>query len=90
MRWAVWPIWHAKGGLEGEELKLIPLLLSAGMTERVCGGMTIRPTSADSDAESACSEKAACMTISPSGRALATGIALLRKLLINTVFRAAT
>src|ERR1019366_6773316 len=46
LRWAVWPIWHGKGGLEKEELKSIPPLLSAGASERVSGGMTIRPATA--------------------------------------------
>ena len=51
--------------------------------------MTIRPTTSGGDAQGIGSEKAACLSISPSGRALGAGIALLRKMLVDTVLRGA-
>ena len=86
-RWAVWPIWHAIGGLDEDDLTRIPPLLSAGKDEQVRGGITIRPTVPEGDALGASCDKAACVTIGASGRALAAGIGRLRDFLTGTIFR---
>ena len=88
-RWAVWPIWHAKGGVEKGDTEAIVPLLPAGRNELVRGGITIRPVAAGSDAEIDTSDRAACLTIAPSGTALGGGIMLLRNLLARTVLRGA-
>ncbi len=89
LRWAVWPIWHAKGGLEKEDIAAITPLLSEGRNEFVRGGISIRPVAADGGPQSESSDKAACLTIGPSGRALGSGIGLLRDLLVHNVLRGA-
>lgn len=89
LRWAVWPIWHAKGSLEPGDVDSIEPLLSAGRNELVRGGITIRPVAADGAAQSTSSDKAACVTIGASGNALGGGIGLLRDLLIDKVLRGA-
>ena len=89
LRWAVWPIWHAKGSLEPGDVNSIEPLLSAGRNELVRGGFTIRPVAADGAAQSTSSDKAACVTIGASGNALSAGIGLLRDLLIDKVLRGA-
>jgi hypothetical protein len=84
-RWAVWPIWHAKGGLEVGDIEAIGPLLPAGKSELVRGGITIRPVAAGGAAEIEASDWAACVTIAPSGAGLGSGIALLRDQLVRII-----
>jgi len=88
-RWAVWPIWHASGGLDNLDLEAIAPLIPAGKNELVRGGVTIRPVGAEGEAQLKSSDSAACLTLGPSGDALARGIELLRDLLTNTVMHGA-
>ena len=90
LRWAVWPIWQAKGGLEREDLHSIPPLLPSGAREFVRGGMTIRPVVAGGSAQSECSDKAASVTVGASGDALRDGIALLRDVLVHRILHKTT
>jgi hypothetical protein len=86
-RWAVWPIWHAKGGLSPGDMPSIARLLSHGKSELVRGGITIRPVPPDAEAQCVRSPKAGSVTIGASGSALGVGIGLLRDLLIGTILR---
>jgi hypothetical protein len=77
-RWAVWPIWHARGGLEPGEPDEVAALLHAGQTEMVKGGITIRPALPGSDADLDWVPNAGCFAVGASGSALKTGIEELR------------
>lgn len=86
-RWAVWPIWHAEGGLVDADVGAIAERLSAGHRELVRGGIALRPVAAGGAAELTRNDQAACLTIAPSGEELRRGIELLRGLLETTVLR---
>jgi hypothetical protein len=88
-RWAVWPIWHAKGGLWPSDMHSIAPLLIHGQNELVRGGITIRPVTPDADAQSVHTHQAGCVTIGASGSALRGGIVMLRELLVDTILRGA-
>jgi hypothetical protein len=88
-RWAVWPIWHAKGGLRPGDMRSIAPLLPYGQSELVRGGITIRPATSDADAQSVHTHEAGCVTIGASGSALRGGIELLRDLLVGTILQGA-
>jgi hypothetical protein len=88
-RWAVWPIWHATGGLRPDDMRSIAQLRPHGQSERVRGGIAIRPVTPDADAQSVHTHEAACVTIGASASALRDGIGLLRELLVGTILRGA-
>jgi hypothetical protein len=88
-RWAVWPIWHAKGGLRPGDMHSIAPLLPHGQSELVRGGITIRPAAPGADAQSVHTREAGCVTIGAAGGALRDGIALLRDLLVGSILRGA-
>jgi hypothetical protein len=88
-RWAVWPIWHAMGGLRPAELHSIAQLVPHGHGELVRGGITIRPVRPSACAQSEQADAAGCVTIGASGSALRDGIGLLRDLLVATFLRSA-
>lgn len=83
-RWAIWPVWHAVGGLEPGEAEELAKLLPAGRSESMKGGITIRPALGP-DAEQSCSADAGCFTIGASGPALKAGIAQLGQFLRDHV-----
>lgn len=86
-RWAVWPIWHATGGLRPADMHSIAQLLPHGHGELVRGGITIRPVPPSADAQSGHTDEVGCVTIGASGSALREGIGLLRELLVATILR---
>ena len=88
-RWAVWPIWHAMGGLRPADVHSIAQVLPDGRDEFVRGGITIRPVSWGADAQSELTGEVGCVTIGASGGALREGIGLLRELLTAAVLRTA-
>jgi hypothetical protein len=89
-RWAIWPVWHALGGLEPDEAEELAKLLPAGRRESVKGGITIRPAAEGRDVEQSCRANAACFTIGASGPALKAGIAQLGRFLWGHVLDQAT
>ena len=88
-RWAVWPIWHATGGLRHADMHSIAQLLPHGHGELVRGGITIRPVPPSADAQSEHTDEVGCVTIGASGGSLREGIGLLRELLVATILRTA-
>lgn len=86
-RWAVWPIWHARGGLDETDLTVIPTLVPAGQRELVKGGLTIRPVAAERDPEARSGAMVACVTLGASGRQLRDGILAVRTVLVADVLR---
>jgi len=88
-RWAVWPIWHAKGGLRPEDMRSIAKLRPHGQSELVRGGITLRPVISGADAQSLHTHEAGCVTVGASGSALRGGIKLLRDLLVGVILRGA-
>jgi hypothetical protein len=88
-RWAIWPIWHADGGLEPGEAEEIAALLPHGRTEHVAGGITLRPVAEGAPAEEQRGPHAACFTIGTAGAALRDGIARLGQYLDDSVLRRA-
>lgn len=89
-RWAIWPVWHALGGLEPDEAEELTKLLPAGRRESVKGGITIRPVPEGRDVEESCRADTACFTIGASGPALKAGIAQLGRFLWGHVLDQAT
>lgn len=86
-RWAVWPIWHADGGLmpgEGEEIGAI---LPYGRNELVAGGITLRPVAEGASADEQRGAQTACFTIGAAGAALQEGIIRLGRYLDDCVLR---
>jgi hypothetical protein len=86
-RWAIWPIWHADGGLQPKEEGEIVALLPYGRTEFVKGGITLRPVADGGGAEEWCGPNSACFTIGSSGTALRDGIVCLGRYLDDHVLR---
>ncbi len=86
-RWAIWPLWHAYGGLvpgEGEE---IATLLPHGRAEFVAGGITLRPVADGLAAEEWRGPRSACFTLGVAGASLQKGIELLGHYLDRGVLR---
>lgn len=86
-RWAIWPIWHADGGLmpgEGEEIGAI---LPYGRNEHVAGGMTLRPVAVGAAADEQRGARTACFTIGAAGAALQEGIIRLGRYLDDCVLQ---
>lgn len=86
-RWAIWPLWHADGGLvqgEGEE---IAALLPHGSRELVAGGITLRPAAGNTVAEEWRGSHSACFTLGAAGAALQEGIARLGRYLDDVLRR---
>ena len=83
-RWAIWPIWHASGGLDRSDLDAIPGLLKHGVQEKVWGGITIRPAN-ETGAEWQHSDAAACLTLGASGDVLRAGLQGLRTVLASVL-----
>lgn len=80
-RWAIWPIWHAVGGLEPGEADELAALVPLGRGQPVRGAISIRPTPAGGNAMQDCQDCAACFTIGASGTALRDGILQLGRFL---------
>lgn len=86
-RWAIWPLWHADGGLEPGEGDEIAALLPHGRTELVKGGITLRPVAEGTPTEEWRGPHSACFTIGAAGAALQDGIVRLGRYLDDDVLR---
>ena len=84
-RWAIWPVWDAKGGLAEGEADQLAKLLPYGRRESVKGGITLRPTADGQGVDQHCRRDAACFTVGTSGRALKDGIEQLGRFLRDSV-----
>jgi len=84
-RWAIWPLWSADGGLEPGEAEEVGTLLPQGRRDNLQGGITLRPTPQETLAELVTQGKVSCLTLGTAGQSLATGIANLRRVIIQQV-----
>jgi len=89
-RCAVWPVWHAQGGLDDEEPDRVDRVLDApDQPERPRGGIVVRPAAEGAPVQAAHSRagRVACLTLGPEGVARADGIALLRGAILRALDR---
>jgi hypothetical protein len=86
-RWAIWPLWHADGGLRPREGEEIAALLPHGKRELVAGGITLRPVAEGKTVEEWRGPRTACFTLGAAGAALQEGIDRLGRYLDHDVLR---
>ena len=85
VRWAIWPVWDAEGGLDPGEADRLTQLPPYGQRESVRGGITLRPAPEGAQVEQDCRPGAGCFTVGTSGTALKAGIEQLGRFLQDYV-----
>ncbi|WP_299809812.1 DUF2357 domain-containing protein [uncultured Roseibium sp.] len=71
---AVWPIWHALGGLCPGEADEISGLITLGRRAHLSGGVVMRPTAGNADSESEDAPATTALTVGTSGAPLRKAI----------------
>jgi hypothetical protein len=89
LRWAIWPMWDASGGLKPGEPDELTRLVPNGRNEHVKGGIVLRPAMDGQDAEFESVPGAGCLTFGASGPALKNGLRNLQDFLRHTVLASA-
>ncbi len=84
-RWAVWPLWDARGGLTDGEAVEVAALREAGRREGVRGGITIRPTRKGEAPTAVVVPGGICLTLGAAGAPLKAGIEQLAAVLRDHV-----
>lgn len=87
-RCAIWPVWHARGGLHDDEAERVERVLDdPGAAERPVAGIVVRPGGDDGAVAVARSRRGrvSCLTIGPEGSARAAGIGGLRDAMLRVL-----